>query len=378
MAPTVLTRTILIVAVSELAVMLFLHWLEVPWGVWIALLDVGLLTLLTAPPLYWLVFRPAARLAARAAAAPAEARFQALIENSPLAIVALDAQDRIEMCNPAFERLFLYRQSGIVGGNLDELIAPQELMSEAVGFTQRNLAGEIVHATTRRQRKDGTLVDVELHSVPLMVRGELIGTYGIYQDITARKQAEEQLQRSAERFRQLLEALPLATRVTQKGMVVFSNAADAALFGHKCPEEAIGRDAFGYVAEEDVARLREYAARRAAGEPAPTRYEARLKRPDGTVFSADISVAGITYAGDPASLIVLRDLSERKRLHLFESTLPVCCLCGMVRDDTGTQPGHGPWRSLEEYVAQRSDTGLSHGFCPSCYRAYRKQQGLDP
>lgn len=378
MAPTVLTRTILIVAVSELAVMLFLQWLEVPWGAWTGLLDVGLPTLLTAPPLYWLVFRPAARLAARASAAPAEARFQALIDNSPLAIVALDAQDRIEMCNPAFERLFLYRQSEIVGGNLDELIALKELMSEAVGFTQRNLAGEIVHATTRRQRKDGTLVDVELHSVPLMVRGELIGAYGIYQDITARKQAEEQLQRSAERFRQLMEALPVATRVIQNGVVVFSNPADAVLFGYERPDEIIGTEALAYAAEEDLPRLREYMAARAAGKPAPTRYEFRAQRRDATLFPAEIVLTRITYAGEPASLIVLRDLSERKRLHLFESILPVCCLCGMVRDDTGTQPGDGPWRSLQEYVAERSDTGLSHGFCPSCYRAYRKQQGLEP
>lgn len=226
--------------------------------------------------------------------------------------------------------------------------------------------------------KDGTLVEVELHSVPLMVRGELIGAYGIYQDITARKQAEEQLQCSAQRFRQLLEALPLATRVTQKGVVVFSNSADAKLFGYGSPAEVIRTDAFAYVADEDVARLREYAARRAAGEAVPTHYDAHLKRADGRVFPAEIVVARIPYGSEPASLIVLCDLSERKRLHLFESTLPVCCLCGKVRDDTGTQPGHGPWRSLEEYVALRSDAGLSHGFCPDCYRAYRKQQGLDP
>jgi PAS domain S-box-containing protein len=127
------------------------------------------------------------------------AYLRALIENSPLAIVAHDSRGRVELCNPAFERLFLYRQSEIVGAELDELIATRELRPEANDLTRGVVAGETVHAITRRRRKDGTLVDVEIHGVPLTVDGEVRGGYGLYQDISERKQLEDQL-RQAQRM----------------------------------------------------------------------------------------------------------------------------------------------------------------------------------
>jgi PAS domain S-box-containing protein len=122
------------------------------------------------------------------------AYLDALIENSPLAIVAVDAGNRVQLCNPAFERLFQYRRCEIVGSNIDELISAPELIGEANEYSHRIAAGEFVHGTGHRRRKDGTLVDVELYGLPLKVRGQLVGVYGLYQDITERKRAEQDLQ----------------------------------------------------------------------------------------------------------------------------------------------------------------------------------------
>jgi two-component system cell cycle sensor histidine kinase/response regulator CckA len=118
------------------------------------------------------------------------AYLSALIENTPLAVVVLDADHRVQMCNPAFERLFLHRQSEMVGANLDELIAPRELATDAGAYTRQVLAGHAVHSTTRRRRKDGRLLEVEVHGVPLLVEGELVGVYALYRDITERRRAE--------------------------------------------------------------------------------------------------------------------------------------------------------------------------------------------
>ncbi len=160
--------------------------------------------------------------------------------------------------------------------------------------------------------------------------------------------------------------------------MVFSNSADASLFGFDRPQEIIGTDAFAYVAEEDMHRLREYMEERAAGRDVPTRYECRAQKRDGSVFPVEIAVARISYAGRPASLLVVQDLTERKRLKLFEALLPVCCMCGKVRDDTGTRAGRGHWRSLDEYVREHSNADFSHTFCKECYRRYRREQGLPP
>lgn len=266
----------------------------------------------------------------------------------------------------------------MTGTQLDELIRWSERPDEAEELTRRVLSGETVHLVTRRRRKDGRVVDVELHGVPLLIGGKLMGVYAIYQDITERHGAEEALRESEERFRQLVETLPVAVRVIQNGRVAFTNPAGATLFGFESADQVIGTDAFLHVADRDAARLQDYAQKRAAGEPVPIHYEFRARRRDDSEFPAAIAVARINYRGQPASLAVLLDLTERKRLRLFESLLPVCCLCGKVRDDTKAKRGHGSWRALEEYVVEHSDADLTHTFCPDCYRTYREQEGLPP
>ncbi len=112
---------------------------------------------------------------------------QALTENNPTAIVAVNMDRRVEMCNPAFERLFGYCLAEILGAELDSLIAPQDLHGEMIGLMGRATSGDIVRATTKRKRKDGSLVDVQIIGVPLVVGGQRTGTFGMYEDITEKE-----------------------------------------------------------------------------------------------------------------------------------------------------------------------------------------------
>jgi len=125
------------------------------------------------------------------------AHLNALIRHSPVAIVSLDVEGRIALCNPAFEQLFLYSEKELLGRKVDQVIASREMADEAKNLTDRVSQGEMVHVTTQRRRRDGTLVDVELHGVPLRIDGKIAGTYGLYLDITEHKRAEEKLKRYA-------------------------------------------------------------------------------------------------------------------------------------------------------------------------------------
>ncbi|MCK5711753.1 MAG: GAF domain-containing protein, partial [Hyphomicrobiaceae bacterium] len=144
------------------------------------------------------LFAPQAAIAIENARLYTEAQrqkqyFEELLQNSPVAIVTLDREYRIVSCNPNFERLFGYSSSEAVGQNLDELITTEVTRSEAEQYTREAL-DRAVHGIGRRRRKDGTLVDVEVLGVPVMVDGERVGLMGLYHDITellrARQQAE--------------------------------------------------------------------------------------------------------------------------------------------------------------------------------------------
>jgi PAS domain S-box-containing protein len=127
---------------------------------------------------------------------------RALTENCPLAIVVNDPDGRVLMCNPAFETLFQYAQKDIVGLQLDPLIVPEDRSAEAGEITRTAVAGLATNLTTQRRRKDGTVLDIEIHGVPLIINGLALGAYGIYQDLQDRKRLEEDL-----RFAQKMQAI---------------------------------------------------------------------------------------------------------------------------------------------------------------------------
>ncbi len=135
--------------------------------------------------------------------------FEALVKNSPLAIVILDLDHHVITCNPAFEYLFGYPENEVVGSNLDDLITTPTVLAEAQFYTQRALNGESVYATGKRRTKDGHLIDVEIHGVPVMVENQMIGIYALYNDISQRVQTEEALRESEERHRIFFENVPI-------------------------------------------------------------------------------------------------------------------------------------------------------------------------
>jgi PAS domain S-box-containing protein len=117
----------------------------------------------------------------------------ALIANSPLGIVTKDEQNRVVFCNPAFERMFHYSQNELQGRDIDDIIASHDL-EDANRMTFAVRGGGVVHATTQRRRKDGTLIDVELHGIRVFSGDTFVGAFAIYQDITERRRSEEKLQ----------------------------------------------------------------------------------------------------------------------------------------------------------------------------------------
>jgi PAS domain S-box-containing protein len=120
--------------------------------------------------------------------------FEALVANSPTAIVILDADEKILTINPAFEKLFLYPKDEVIGKNIDTLITTSATASEAAQYTQLAMKDSI-HAFGKRRRKDHSLVDVEIFGVPVIIESKKIGAFAIYHNISdlvnARTQAED-------------------------------------------------------------------------------------------------------------------------------------------------------------------------------------------
>jgi two-component system, sensor histidine kinase and response regulator len=120
-----------------------------------------------------------------------------LIENSPLAILSIGADQKVVLVNPAYEELFGLRRADIVGRPMMEMLDSQGVdRKDGASFLELSAAGRVQNYMSRRRRSDGTLVDAEIHAVPIMSHGEYTGTLALYQDVTERRRAEEALLRA--------------------------------------------------------------------------------------------------------------------------------------------------------------------------------------
>jgi PAS domain S-box-containing protein len=118
----------------------------------------------------------------------------ALVTTSPVAIVTMDLGGTVVGWNPGAERLFGYPSAEALGRRMDDLVATPGVREEIRANIRQTIAGESIRTLSRRARKDGTLVDVEISSMPVIVDGARVGMIAIYHDITellrARQEAE--------------------------------------------------------------------------------------------------------------------------------------------------------------------------------------------
>ncbi len=125
-----------------------------------------------------------------------EEMFRQLFQNSPISIALLDKRQEIRQVNAAFSETFGYDTEEIKGLNIDQLIVPEHEKKEAHEISNTIFEGKPAFHSGKRLRKDGGYVDVLIYGVPVTVNEKTVAIFGIYVDISERKQAEEKIKRS--------------------------------------------------------------------------------------------------------------------------------------------------------------------------------------
>jgi len=148
---------------------------------------------------------------------------EALFNHSPVAIVTMDLDGKILSYNPAFEKLFGYAPTEVVGQNLDELVTNPATLDEANRMTQRTVAGETIQFSSQRRRKDGTLVDVEVFGVPIVIEGQIVGLVGLYHDITELVRAQHEAEQADEAKSEFLANMSHEIRTPMTGILGMLN-----------------------------------------------------------------------------------------------------------------------------------------------------------
>ena len=123
-------------------------------------------------------------------------RLAAIVESSDDAIISASLEGIVLSWNPGAERLYGYTEAEILGRPISITVPPDRQEELENGLRKIREGGAVDHLETERLRKDGSSVDVAVTLSPLKHAGRVVGVSAIVKDITERKRAERELERS--------------------------------------------------------------------------------------------------------------------------------------------------------------------------------------
>jgi PAS domain S-box-containing protein len=142
---------------------------------------------------------------------------------------------------------------------------------------------------------------------------------GFVIDITERKHAENALRESEERYRVLINGVPDYVIVHRSGIILYANPAAIKAMGRR-GADLVGSDMMNYLAPESLSIVRTMIARRSSGEVVPP-YEIKVITEAGNKKVIEVHGSLVMYDGEPASLLVLSDITGRKRNEEIQEAL---------------------------------------------------------
>jgi PAS domain S-box-containing protein len=167
---------------------------------------------------------------------------RALINASPLAIMAIDPESRVTMWNPAAERIFGWTE-GEALGKYNPMVPPDK-SAEHEKLRARAFSGDaFTGVEVVRQRKDGAAVDVSLSTAPVYGSDGLIkSVMAVVEDISERKRTESALKQSEEKFRALFDHTPgVAFVIDSDTRLIAANKLRQSLLGDDIGRKALER-----------------------------------------------------------------------------------------------------------------------------------------
>lgn len=161
-------------------------------------------------------------------------------------------------------------------------------------------------------RADGVVFSTEI-ILTLIPEMEVETIFVLWRDITDKVKAEENAEKTKEKYEVITENAPTAILIHKKGKVVYANKTVEEIFGFT-PEYVVGRDIFEFVHPSQKEQVADYIAKRIAGEYAPNRYDLRVVVPDESEDNEkwlDMKVAMAAFEGEEAILINCVDITNK-------------------------------------------------------------------
>ncbi|QDU52840.1 Aerobic respiration control sensor protein ArcB [Gimesia panareensis] len=163
-------------------------------------------------------------------------RLATAVSKSTNGVVITDDQGRVEWVNDRFKEITGYGLEAVIGKTPGAVLQGEKTDPQAIEYmAQKVRAGESFETELINYHQSGTEYWVHIKADPILdADGNLTGFMAIENDITERKQAEQELLDSREKIRHLLDALPVAAYTCDtEGLITYYNQAAADFWGRE-------------------------------------------------------------------------------------------------------------------------------------------------
>lgn len=247
----------------------------------------------------------------------AKVEFENLFESSPEALIVVDLQGHITLMNMQAEKTFGYARHELIGTDHDVLV-PDQLRAKHntelktyVGRPHPHVMGLGLELSGRR--KDGTEFPVDIDLGPLEINKELF-VLSIVRDATRRKQLEDKVLESEQKYRELADLIPeIILEADIQGTITYANRKTLDSLNISSEELSKGASIFNYVIPEYQSIAKQKFSRvLQEGDIGADEYV--LLRKDGTTFPVLMHNVSITRHGKTIGIRgIAVDITERKR-----------------------------------------------------------------
>jgi len=247
--------------------------------------------------------------------AVSEQAYRDLADHAATGMTTVDLKGRFTYVNQVMADFIGHPARDLIGRPFKDYIHPEDRSRITSLFLKALLLRRpLREAELRAMGPEGSVRHLLMRPSPMRAGGKTVGFSAVMIDVTERKQMEDRLRASEERYRSLVERMHDALLVFgEDRRIEFANRQVEAFVGYK-PEEIIGERFDKLLTPEGMKGIVERYEKRRRGKPVPSTYELQAVARDGTVKDFEISAALYTIDGKTKTIAAFKDITERKQM----------------------------------------------------------------